>query len=136
MRRTPRSLQAAIIFLGLAPCLPALALDQALVDAARKEGRVVWYTTQIVNQFARPAAEAFEKKYGIHVDYVRADSNEVALRILNEGRAGKVSSTARPPLPASRRKTSFSTGCRKAPPGCRNPPQTRPATGWPRISMC
>ena len=90
MRRTPRSLQAAIIFLGLAPCLPALALDQALVDAARKEGRVVWYTTQIVNQFARPAAEAFEKKYGIHVDYVRADSNEVALRILNEGRAGKV----------------------------------------------
>jgi iron(III) transport system substrate-binding protein len=66
------------------------ALDQAVIDAAKKEGRVVWYTTQIITQFARPAAEAFEKKYGIKVDYVRADSNEVALRLLNEGRAGKV----------------------------------------------
>ena len=69
---------------------PAMAIEQSLIDAAKKEGRVVWYTTQIVNQFARPAAEAFEKKYGIHVDYIRADSNEVALRVLNEGRAGKV----------------------------------------------
>lgn len=68
----------------------ARAQDAALVDAARKEGRLVWYTTQIVNQFARPAADAFEKKYGIKVDFIRADSNEVALRILNEGKAGKV----------------------------------------------
>ena len=90
MRCSSRSLTAAILFLALAASTPALALDQALIDAAKKEGRVVWYTTQIVNQFARPAAEAFERKYGIHVDYVRADSNEVALRILNEGRAGKV----------------------------------------------
>ena len=90
MRVCARGLVAALTLFLLAASCPALALDQALIDAAKKEGRVVWYTTQIVNQFARPAAETFEKKYGIRVDYIRADSNEVALRILNEGRAGKV----------------------------------------------
>jgi ABC-type Fe3+ transport system substrate-binding protein len=70
--------------------LPALAQDAALIAAAKKEGSVTWYTTQIINQFARPAAEVFQKKYGIKVDYIRADSNEVALRLVNEGRAGKV----------------------------------------------
>ncbi|MDO9442223.1 MAG: extracellular solute-binding protein [Beijerinckiaceae bacterium] len=66
---------------------PARAADAALIAAAKKEGQLTWYTTQIINQFARPAAEAFEKKYGIKVNYVRANSNEVALRVLNEGRA-------------------------------------------------
>ena len=61
-----------------------------MIDAAKKEGRVVWYTTQILDQFARPAASAFERKYGVKVEVTRADANEVALRILNEGRAGKV----------------------------------------------
>ncbi len=69
---------------------PARAADAALIDAAKKDGRVFWYTTQILNQFARPAAEAFEKKFGVKVDVIRADSNEVALRILNESRAGRV----------------------------------------------
>ncbi len=66
------------------------AADAALIAAAQKEGHVVWYTTQILNQFARPAADAFQKTYGISVDVVRADASEVALRILNEARAGKV----------------------------------------------
>jgi ABC-type Fe3+ transport system substrate-binding protein len=69
---------------------PARAADQALIDAAKKEGSVVWYTTQIIDQFARPAAQAFEKKYGVKVSYVRANSNEVALRVMNEAKAGKM----------------------------------------------
>jgi len=69
---------------------PAAAADAALVAAAQKEGRVTWYTTQIVNQFAAPAAAAFEKKYGIKVDYVREDPNEVVLRIWSEGKAGQM----------------------------------------------
>jgi ABC-type Fe3+ transport system substrate-binding protein len=69
---------------------PARAADQAMIDAAKKEGQVVWYTTQIIDQFARPAAAAFEKKYGIKVSYVRANSNEVALRVLNEAKAGRM----------------------------------------------
>ncbi len=64
--------------------------DRTLIDAAKKEGSVTWYTTQIIDQFARPAADAFEKKYGIKVNYVRAGSADGALRIINEVRAGKV----------------------------------------------
>ena len=68
----------------------AKAADQTLIEAAKREGRVSWYTTQIIDQFARPAAEAFERKYGVKVEYVRANSNEVALRMTNEARAGRV----------------------------------------------
>src|SRR5665213_3640603 len=66
----------------------AAAADSALIQAAQKEGMVTWYTTQIVDQLARPAATAFQKKYGIKVDFVRADSSQEILRILNEGQAG------------------------------------------------
>jgi iron(III) transport system substrate-binding protein len=79
---------------SLAACLAlaqrALAADEAWIAAARQEGHVTWYTTQIIDQFARPAAEAFEKKYGIKVDFLRTDSSELALRIVNEAHAGKV----------------------------------------------
>ena len=68
----------------------AWAADAALIEAAKKEGSVTWYTTQIINQFAAPAAAAFEKKYGVRVDYVRADNNEVILRLQSETKAGKV----------------------------------------------
>ena len=67
-----------------------MAADQSLIDAAKKEGHVTWYTTQIVDQLARPAAEAFEKKYGIHVDYVRADPIDIVLRVTSEAKAGHV----------------------------------------------
>ena len=69
---------------------PVAAADQALIDAAKKEGSVTWYTTQIVNQFVLPAAQAFQKKYGITVNYIRANASEVALRVSNEAKAGKV----------------------------------------------
>ena len=70
--------------------LPAAAADQALIDAAKKEGSVTWYTTLIVNQMARPAVAAFEKKYGIKVNYLRNDSQEIMLRVQAEHRAGKI----------------------------------------------
>jgi len=71
-------------------CAPAAAADQALIDAAKKEGSVTWYTAQIVNQIVLPLTQAFEKKYGIKVNYVRAASGEIALRIMNEAAAGHV----------------------------------------------
>ena len=79
---------AAIALAGFAS--PVSAADQALIDAAKKEGKVTWYTALIVNQFAAPVAEAFQKKYGIKVDYVRANAAESILRISNEAKAGKV----------------------------------------------
>ncbi len=73
-------------------CIPtfATAADQALIDAAKREGEAVWYTTQIIDQFARPAAEAFQKKYGVKVTPVRADNAQISFRVLNEGAAGKL----------------------------------------------
>ncbi len=68
----------------------AQAADAALIEAAKKDGSVTWYTTQIVNQIAAPIADAFEKKYGVKVNYVRADNNEVILRLNSEAKAGKV----------------------------------------------
>ncbi len=71
-------------------CSGAQAADQALIDAAKKEGQVTWYTTQIVNQLVGPLSKAFETKYGVKVNYIRADAAEVALRVMNEARAGRV----------------------------------------------
>src|ERR1700693_5144332 len=69
----------------------APAADAALIEAAKKEGQVVWYTTLIVNQAIRPLQEAFEKKYpGVKLQYSRADDAPTALKILSEARAGRV----------------------------------------------
>jgi iron(III) transport system substrate-binding protein len=85
------ALAALFASLGLSLAIgPVAAADQALIDAAKKEGHVTWYTSLIVDQFARPAAAAFEKAYGIKVDFVRADSAEISLRLLNESKAGHV----------------------------------------------
>ena len=68
----------------------AFAADATLIDAAKKEGRVTWYTVQIVDQIVRPIIAGFQRKYGIQVEYVRANSLELALRISNEAKAGQV----------------------------------------------
>jgi len=71
----------------------AHAADAALIAAAKKEGEVNWYSTQIISQLVRPVAAAFEKKYpGIKVRATRANATEVAVKILNESRAGRVQS--------------------------------------------
>jgi len=81
-------------FMQIAAILPltcgALAADVALIDAARKEGRVTWYTVQIVDQIVRPIITGYQRKYGIQVEYVRANSFELGLRISNEAKAGRV----------------------------------------------
>ena len=81
---------AAMLVLGPAPISRAYAIDAATIAAAKREGEVVWASTQIINQLVRPVAAAFEKKYpGIKVRYTRANANEVAVKILNESRAGR-----------------------------------------------
>ena len=62
------------------------AADPSLIAAAKKEGQVTWYTTLIVDQFVRPVVAAFQKKYGIRVNYVRLDPDEIALRVAAEGK--------------------------------------------------
>jgi iron(III) transport system substrate-binding protein len=68
----------------------AAEFDPALVDAARREKTATWYTGLIVNQAARPLAEAFEARFpGIKLSYARASNTETTLKILNEARAGR-----------------------------------------------
>ncbi len=76
--------------LGLALAAPAQAADQAMIDAARKEGEINWYTTQIVNQFVRPAISAFEKKYGVKVNYFRGNATDIAMKVAAESKGGRV----------------------------------------------
>jgi iron(III) transport system substrate-binding protein len=81
---------AALLSCGPIPIGSAYAIDAAVIAAAKREGEVVWTSTQIINQLVRPVAAAFEKKYpGIKVRYTRANANEVAVKILNESRAGR-----------------------------------------------
>jgi len=67
----------------------AQAASQALIDAAKREGRVVWYTTLLLDEASGPLAAAFEKKYpGIHVEVSRKDSSEHLRAIMGEARSG------------------------------------------------
>jgi ABC-type Fe3+ transport system substrate-binding protein len=90
----PGQRAALIGFLALTMAIASQeshAADAALIDAAKKEGRVVWYTTLIVNQAIRPLKEAFEKKYpGIELQYARADESPTAAKLLAEASAGRV----------------------------------------------
>src|SRR5712691_8518842 len=91
--RRPMACLGRTAALALAAALagdPAFAADAALIAAAKKEGEVVWYSTQIISQLVRPVTAAFEKKYpGIKVRSTRANATETAVKILNESRAGR-----------------------------------------------
>lgn len=62
-----------------------------LVTAAEREGEVVWYTSFVQNQLARPMADAFEKKYPkVKVTIVGAPAGDLLTRMLLEGRSGTI----------------------------------------------
>jgi iron(III) transport system substrate-binding protein len=58
------------------------------LDAAKKEGKVVIYGT-IVPQVMALIEKGFEGKYGLKIEYWRADATKVIDRVLTEWRAGK-----------------------------------------------
>jgi ABC-type Fe3+ transport system substrate-binding protein len=67
----------------------AQAASQALIDAAKREGRVVWYTTLLLDEASGPLAAAFEKKYpGIRVEVTRKDGSEHLRAIMAEAKSG------------------------------------------------
>jgi ABC-type Fe3+ transport system substrate-binding protein len=64
---------------------------QRLEAAARREGKVVFYSGMIENQALRPIADAFRKKYPfIAVEYWRGDSRALVQKALSERRADRV----------------------------------------------
>ena len=85
---TIRSIGLALAGLVGAASL-AHAADDALIAAAKKEGAVTIYTSLVINQVAQPLADAFGKKYGIKATPVRADTNELIRRVIDEAKAGR-----------------------------------------------
>ncbi|MGE5537411.1 MAG: ABC transporter substrate-binding protein [Gemmatimonas sp.] len=63
--------------------------QRVLEDGARTEGRVLLYTSLVVQQAAEPLKAAFEKRYPfVKLDFLRANSAQLLQRILAENRAG------------------------------------------------
>jgi iron(III) transport system substrate-binding protein len=60
--------------------------DAKLVEQAKKEGTVVFYTSLAPTE-SKPLSEAFEKKYGVKVELWRALSDKVVQRVITEGQA-------------------------------------------------
>ncbi len=58
------------------------------VDAAKKEGKLVIYGT-VVPQVMKLIQSGFEAKYGVKIEYWRADATKVIDRVLTEWRSGK-----------------------------------------------
>jgi iron(III) transport system substrate-binding protein len=82
---------AALAAAALLAAPPGNAASQALIDAAKREGSVTWYTTLLVDEASGPLAAAFEKKYpGIHVDVIRKDGSEHLRNIMAEAKAGQM----------------------------------------------
>ncbi|MBI2228186.1 MAG: extracellular solute-binding protein [Deltaproteobacteria bacterium] len=78
----------ALVALGIALAAPRASAQQPNIDAAKQEGKVIVYGAQ-VPQAMKSLHAAFEKKYGIKVDYWRGSSTQVSERALTEWRAGK-----------------------------------------------
>jgi ABC-type Fe3+ transport system substrate-binding protein len=89
MRGLEAFLLGVIAALACSSARTASALDAQTLASAKKEGSVLWYTTQIPNPLVLSVKAAFEKKYGIKLDFVRSNSTQIALRVLNEARAGR-----------------------------------------------
>ena len=94
-----RSSLAILAVFVLVPCAGAATVEEIalmnradrqkiLVEGARKEGKVSWYTTLIVDQVVRPVKEAFEKEYPfVQVEFFRGNSEQLAQRIISEYQA-------------------------------------------------
>jgi iron(III) transport system substrate-binding protein len=88
------SFKTAVALVGALMMTPVLAQAQEasaeLIAKARQEGKVVYYTDLIVDQIVRPLVAGFEAKYGVKVEYARADSQANLLKLMGEQKAGRM----------------------------------------------
>lgn len=83
--------------LGLLAAAPAVARSAAaqsddwnkVVEAGKKEGKLVIYTASIGSPFHKKVFNAFEAKYGIKIDLLEARASEVRERVRVEQAAGR-----------------------------------------------
>jgi len=67
---------------------PGLLAQGVSLEAAKKEGKVNVYGT-VVPQVMTLIGKGFEAKYGVNIEYWRADATKVIDRVLTEWRSGK-----------------------------------------------
>ena len=85
--------KAAALFAALimtAGLTRAQEVSAELIAKAKQEGKVVYYTDLIVDQIVRPLVAGFEAKYGVKVEYARADSQANLLKLMGEHKAGSM----------------------------------------------
>ena len=64
---------------------------KVLLEGARKEGEVSFYTTLIIDQVVRPIHQAFVAKYpDIKLNFIRNDSSQMIQKVLAESRAKSI----------------------------------------------
>ncbi len=64
--------------------------QKILVEGAKKEGKLMFYTALIVDQVVRPLKTAFEKEYPfLQVEFFRGNSERIAQKTLLEHQAGR-----------------------------------------------
>src|SRR4030095_11072170 len=62
--------------------------QKVLLDGSKKEDKVSWYTSLIVDQVVRPVKDAFEKEYPfLQIEFFRANADRLAQRVLAEHQA-------------------------------------------------
>jgi ABC-type uncharacterized transport system YnjBCD substrate-binding protein len=84
-----KGLIALLALFVVGPATPGFGqITPELIDAAKKEGEVVFYGAITVNSSKR-IAELFEKKYGIKMKHWRGDATEIVNRAVTEARAGR-----------------------------------------------
>jgi iron(III) transport system substrate-binding protein len=77
-----------ILLIALTVVPNVLAQDAKLIEAAKKDGKLVLYGT-MQNDIFELLQSAFLKKTGITIDYWRTSATKVLERALSEARAGK-----------------------------------------------
>ncbi len=83
-----KSLYFLLFPLWISPASVSLAQDAALIQAAKKEGKVVWYTSLAIPS-STAIAHAFRTKYaGVDVEVHRTGSQRVLQRVMQEAGAG------------------------------------------------
>lgn len=96
MRQNRRNLVRAAGALAATPALralPASAQEAAeweqVVEAAKKEGHVLVYTSAIGSPYYQAVGHSFEKKYGIRFESLELRASEVRERVRTEQAAGR-----------------------------------------------
>lgn len=86
--RVFRNLLLILAIAWIAPGVSSGQITPELIEAAKKEGEVMFYGAITVNS-SKAIGDAFEKKYGIKLRHWRGDATELINRSLAEARAGK-----------------------------------------------